>query len=64
MTTLVQEYGYASEGESFTIADVDEVWVMEMIGKGNYEQGAVYVAVKIPDGFVTGHANQVCYYKL
>lgn len=55
---LVQEYGYVSEGESFTIADPKEVWVLELIGKGKYEKGAVFVAVKIPDGHVSGHANQ------
>ena len=57
MTDLVQKYGYASEGESFSIADKDEVWVMEMIGKGA-EKGAVWIAVRIPDGAISGHANQ------
>ena len=57
MTDLVEKYGYASEGESFSIADKDEVWVMEMIGKGA-EKGAVWVAVRIPDGAISGHANQ------
>lgn len=57
MTGLVQKYGYASEGESFSIADKDEVWVMEMIGKGA-EKGAVWIAVRIPDGAISGHANQ------
>lgn len=57
MTGLVQKYGYASEGESFSIADKDEVWVMEMIGKG-VEKGAVWIAVRIPDGAISGHANQ------
>jgi len=55
---LVAEYGYVSEGESFTIADAQEVWVLELIGKGKYEKGAVWVAVRIPDGHVSGHANQ------
>eukprot|EP00913_Durusdinium_trenchii_P035931 g33620.t1 len=55
---LVKEYGYVSEGESFTIADAKEVWVLEMIGKGKFEKGAVWVAVRIPDGHVSGHANQ------
>lgn len=55
---LVTEYGYVSSGESFTIADAGEVWVMELIGKGNIENGAVWVAVRIPDGHVSGHANQ------
>ena len=57
MTDLVDKYGYASEGESFTIADKDEVWVMEMIGKGA-EKGAVWVAVRIPDEAISGHANE------
>ncbi len=58
MTDLVEEYGYYSSGESFSIADKDEVWVMEMIGKGENNKGAVWVAVKIPDGYVSAHANQ------
>lgn len=57
MTDLVDKYGYASSGESFSIADKDEVWVMEMIGKGA-EKGAVWIAVRIPDGAISGHANQ------
>eukprot|EP00928_Gymnodinium_smaydae_P089633 TRINITY_DN73563_c0_g1_i1.p1 TRINITY_DN73563_c0_g1~~TRINITY_DN73563_c0_g1_i1.p1 ORF type:complete len:608 (+),score=81.23 TRINITY_DN73563_c0_g1_i1:40-1824(+) len=56
--SLVERYGYVSEGESFTIGDPKEVWVLEMIGKGKYEKGAVWVAVRIPDGHVSGHANQ------
>lgn len=55
---LMQTYGYASSGESFSIADPREVWLMEIIGKGNYSQGAVWVATRIPDGFVSAHANQ------
>merc|ERR1719487_1106532 len=55
---LVEQYGYTSEGESFTLADLKEVWVLEMIGKGKVEKGAVWVAVRIPDGHVSGHANQ------
>ncbi len=69
MGELVAEYGYASSGESFSIADPNEVWIMELIGKGNemvtkkgktYNKykGAVWVAVRIPDGYVSGHANQ------
>ena len=58
MTDLVGEYGYASTGESFSIADKDEVWMMDFIGKGNKEKGAVWVARKIPEGYVSGHANQ------
>lgn len=57
MTDLVEKYGYASEGESFTIADKNEVWVMEMVGKGA-EKGAVWIAVRIPDNAISGHANE------
>ena len=57
MTDLVDRYGYASGGESFTIADKNEVWVMEMIGKGA-EKGAVWIAVRIPDNAISGHANE------
>ena len=58
MTELAEKYGYYSEGESFSISDPDEVWIMEMIGKGEGEKGAVWVARKIPDGYICGHANQ------
>lgn len=58
MTDLVAKYGYASEGESFSISDPNEVWIMEMIGKGEGEKGAVWVARMIPDGYVCAHANQ------
>lgn len=58
MTDLVNEYGYYSGGESFSIADPNEVWVMEMIGKGVGNKGAVWVAVRIPDDCVSAHANQ------
>jgi len=58
MTTLVSKYGYASEGESFSISDANEVWIMEMIGKGEGEKGAVWVARMVPDGYVCAHANQ------
>ncbi|MDP2336642.1 MAG: C69 family dipeptidase [Bacteroidota bacterium] len=58
MTDLVEKYGYASEGESFSISDPNEVWIMELIGKGEGEKGAVWVAQRIPDGYISGHANQ------
>jgi len=57
MTSLVAEYGYYSSGESFSIADKDEVWILELIGKGKGHKGAVWVARLIPDGYVSGHAN-------
>lgn len=58
MTELVKEYGYYSSGESFSIADPEEVWILELIGKGPGNKGAVWVARMIPDGYVSGHANQ------
>jgi len=58
MGELVENYGYYSSGESFSIADANEVWIMEMIGKGEGEKGAVWVARLIPDGYICGHANQ------
>lgn len=58
MTGLVRDHGYYSSGESFSIADPNEVWVMEMIGKGVGNKGAVWVAVRIPDDCVSAHANQ------
>ena len=57
MTDLVNEYGYGSEGESFSIADPDEAWIMELIGKGKSNPGAVWVARRVPDGYISGHAN-------
>jgi len=58
MTELVAEYGYASSGESFSISDPNEVWILEMIGKGEGYKGAVWVALRVPDGYVCAHANQ------
>lgn len=72
MTKLVNDYGYCSEGESFSICDPNEVWILEMQAKRsapvkqdlakklkyNYKDGAVWVARRIPDGYVSGHANQ------
>jgi dipeptidase len=58
MTSLVKEYGYYSEGETFSIADPNEAWMMEMIGKGPGVKGAVWVAVRIPDDCIAAHANQ------
>lgn len=67
---LVEEHGYASSGESFSIGDPNEVWIMEIVGKGtemkydrktksdfNIRKGAVWVAVRIPDGYISAHAN-------
>lgn len=57
MTDLVKKYGYYSSGESFSIADPEEVWILEMIGKGSASKGAVWVAVRIPDDCIAAHAN-------
>ena len=58
MTSLVAEYGYYSSGESFSIADPNEAWILEMVGKGGVEKGAVWVAIRIPDDCISAHANQ------
>jgi len=58
MVSLVNEYGYASEGESFSIGDPNEVWIMDFIGKGAGKKGANWVAVRIPDNAIGAHANQ------
>jgi len=57
MAQLVEEYGYASTGESISIADPNEAWIFEIIGKGKGQTGAVWVAVKVPDGYISAHAN-------
>ena len=57
MDALVKEYGYGSSGETFSIADKDEAWIMELIGKGPGVKGAVWVAARVPDGCITAHAN-------
>ena len=54
---LVADYGYSSSGESFSIADANEAWILELIGKGPGKKGAVWVARRIPDGYISGHAN-------
>ena len=58
MTTLAETYGYCSEGETFSICDPEEAWIMEMMGKGPGSKGVVWVAVRIPDDAICAHANQ------
>jgi dipeptidase len=58
MTTLAETYGYCSEGETFTLCDPNEAWIMEMMGKGPGSKGVVWVAQRIPDNAICGHANQ------
>ena len=59
MADLTSKYGYASDMEGFSLADASgEVWYMELIGKGSFEKGAIYVALRVPDGHVAAHANQ------
>ena len=55
---LTATHGYASSGESFSIVDKDEAWIMELISKGKFGKGIVWVARRIPDGYVSAHANQ------
>ncbi len=58
MTALAAQYGYRSEGESFTVADPDEAWILDMVGKGPGGGAPVWVAVRVPDDCISGHANQ------
>jgi dipeptidase len=58
MDHLAQTYGYASDGESFSVADPTEIWIMEMMSKGKYGRGSVWVASKVPEGSICAHANQ------
>lgn len=58
MAELTNRYGYFSEGESFSIVDKNEAWIMEMVGKGAEKKGSVWVALRVPDGYISGHANQ------
>lgn len=58
IANLMEDYGYASSGESFSISDTEEVWIMEIMSKGKGEKGAVWVARMVPDGYISGHANQ------
>ena len=57
MAALMQEYGYSDEGETFSFADKEEVWMMDVIGKGPDTKGSVWVACRVPDGYITAHAN-------
>lgn len=58
MDQLVRDYGYRDTGESFSIADKHEAWVVDFIGKGRHGQGAVWVAARVPEGYISAHANQ------
>ncbi len=58
ITDLANTYGYFSSGESFSLADTEEVWVMDLIGKGPDNKGIVWVARRVPDGYICAHANQ------
>lgn len=58
MTSLVEKYGYCSEGETFSICDPNEAWIMEMMGTGPGSKGVVWVAMRIPDNAICAHANQ------
>ena len=63
MTSLVSEYGYYSSGETFSIGDPNEIWVMDLTGKGTGNTGAVWVAQRIPDDCISAHANQARIHK-
>ncbi len=58
IVSLANTYGYPSEGETFSIADTKEAWVMDLVGKGRGNKGIVWVARRIPDGYICAHANQ------
>ncbi len=58
ITRLAETYGYASEGESFSITDTEEAWILEMVGTGDGGEGAIWVAVRIPDGMMSCHSNK------
>ena len=58
MTSLVEKYGYCSEGETFTVCDPDEAWIMEMMGAGPGSKSVVWVALRVPDDAICAHANQ------
>jgi dipeptidase len=58
MAGLVEAHGYYSSGESFSISDKNEAWIMELIGKGEHGKGAVWVAARVPEGYIAAHANQ------
>ena len=58
MTSLVEKYGYCSSGETFSICDPNEAWIMEMMGTGPGSKGVVWVAMRIPDDAICAHANQ------
>ncbi|HAZ73807.1 MAG TPA: dipeptidase, partial [Rikenellaceae bacterium] len=58
IVSLANEYGYVSEGETFSIADTKEAWIMDIVGKGVDRKGVVWVARRIPDGYICAHANQ------
>ena len=58
IVSLANRYGYPSEGESFSIADKEEAWIMDLVGKGSDRKGIVWVARRIPDGYICAHANQ------